>query len=66
MAMKRHLKDDEIERQLKCKIRDVGLCFLGCLKKARFSYMKGKGGEAYIYIKKITKKKGMYIEFYYI
>jgi hypothetical protein len=42
MAMKR-LEDDEIERQLKCKICDVGLCFLGCFKEhytnARFSYM---------------------------
>jgi hypothetical protein len=41
MAMKPCLQDDEIERQLKCKIYDVGLCFHGCFKeyytKARFS-----------------------------
>jgi hypothetical protein len=33
---------DEIERLLKCKICDVGLCIFGCFKKyhtkARFSY----------------------------
>jgi hypothetical protein len=28
MAMKRHLEDDEIERQLKCKKCDVGLYIL--------------------------------------
>jgi hypothetical protein len=43
MVMKRCFEDDEIERQLKCKICGVGLCFLGCFKeyytKARFSYM---------------------------
>jgi hypothetical protein len=42
-AMKRGLEDDEIERQLKCKVCDVGLCFLKCFKeyytKARFSYV---------------------------
>jgi hypothetical protein len=44
MAMKRCLEDDEIERQLKCKICDMGLFILGCFKeyhtKARFSYMR--------------------------
>jgi hypothetical protein len=42
MAMKCCLEDDEIEKQLKCKIYGVGLCFFGCLKqyytKAGFSY----------------------------
>jgi hypothetical protein len=41
MAMKHRLEDDEIERQLKCKICDVGLCILGCFEeyhtKAGFS-----------------------------
>jgi hypothetical protein len=43
VAIKRCLEDDEIERQLRCKICDVGLCFPGCFKdyytKARFSNM---------------------------
>jgi hypothetical protein len=47
-------------KSAKCKTRDVELCFLGCFKKyqtkVRLSYMTGEGGEAYIYIKKITKK----------
>jgi hypothetical protein len=42
LAVKRCLENDEIERQLKCKICDVGLCIFGCFKKfhtkARFSY----------------------------
>jgi hypothetical protein len=46
------LEDDEIERQLKCKICDVGLCIFGCFNEyhtnARFSYMN---------IKQITTKK---------
>jgi hypothetical protein len=72
MAMTRCLEDDEIERLLKCKICDVGLCIFGYFKKyqtrARFNYMMwGEGGcEARIYIKQITTKKGMYTEFYYI
>jgi hypothetical protein len=41
--MKRCMEDDEIERQLKCKICDVRLRIFGCFKKyhtkARFSYM---------------------------
>jgi hypothetical protein len=52
------LEDDEIERQLKCKICDVGLCIYGCFNKyhtkARFSYMTGG---TCIYIKQITTKK---------
>jgi hypothetical protein len=61
MAMKR-LEDDEIERQLKCKICDVGLCIFGFFKKyhtkARFNYMtRGVGCGACIYIKQITTKK---------
>jgi hypothetical protein len=43
IAMKRCLQDDETERQLKCKICDMGLCIFGCFKKyhkkVRFSYM---------------------------
>jgi hypothetical protein len=42
MAMIRCL-EDEIERQLKCKVCDMGLCIFGCFKKyntkERFSYM---------------------------
>jgi hypothetical protein len=42
MAVKCCLEDDEIEKQLKCKICDVGLCIFGCFlkyhTKARFSY----------------------------
>jgi hypothetical protein len=38
----KRLENDENERQLKCKICDVGLCIFGCFKnyhtKARFSY----------------------------
>jgi hypothetical protein len=53
MAMKRCLQDDEIERQLKCKIYDVGLCIFGCFKKyhtkERFSYMMGGGGVKPVY-----------------
>jgi hypothetical protein len=63
--MKRCLEDDEIERQLKCKICDVGLCFLGCFKeyhtKPRFSYTT-RGG-ACIYVKEMTTTKCMYTEF---
>jgi hypothetical protein len=43
MAMIRCLEDDETERQLKCKICDVGLGIFRYFKKyhtkARFSYM---------------------------
>jgi hypothetical protein len=43
LGMIRCLEDDEIERQLKCKIRDVGLrsfvCFNKYHTKAKFSYM---------------------------
>jgi hypothetical protein len=43
LAMKRCLAYNKIERQFKCKVCDVGLCFLGCFKeyytKASFSYM---------------------------
>jgi hypothetical protein len=60
MGMIRCLEEDEIERQLKCKICDVGLCIFGCFSKyhtkARFSYMT-RGGEACIYIRQITTKK---------
>jgi hypothetical protein len=42
LAVKRCLENDEIERQLKCKIYDVELCIFGYFKKyhtkARFSY----------------------------
>jgi hypothetical protein len=42
IAMKRS-ENDEIERELKSKICDVGLCIVGCFKKyhakVRFSYM---------------------------
>jgi hypothetical protein len=42
------LEDGEIERQLKCKICDVGLCIFVCFNKyhtkARFSYMTRGGG----------------------
>jgi hypothetical protein len=69
-AMKCHLEDDETERQLKCKNCDVGLCSLICFEeyhtKARFNQMTRSCGGTYIYIKQITRKKGMYIEFYYI
>jgi hypothetical protein len=45
MAMKGCLEEDEIERQLKCRICDVGLFILGCFKEyhtkpPRFSYMR--------------------------
>jgi hypothetical protein len=44
VAMKCCLEDDEIEKQLKCKICGVGLYFLRCFKEyytnARFSYWK--------------------------
>jgi hypothetical protein len=32
MAMKHCSEDNEIERQLNCKIHDVGLCILGCFE----------------------------------
>jgi hypothetical protein len=39
----RCLEDDEIERQLKCTLCDMGLCSFVCFNmyhtKARFSYM---------------------------
>jgi hypothetical protein len=64
VAVKRCLEDDEIERQLKCKIRDVRLCILGCFekyhKKAAIQLDDGQGSEAYICIEKITIK-GVYI-----
>jgi hypothetical protein len=72
MGMIRCLEDDEIERQLKCKICYVGLCIFVCFNKyhtkERFSYMTRGGGRggACIYIKHITTKKVMYIEFYSI
>jgi hypothetical protein len=72
LGMIRCLEDDEIERQLKCKICEVGLCSFMCFNKyrtkAKFSYMTrgGGGGEACIHIKQITTKKVMYIEFYSI
>jgi hypothetical protein len=60
MGIIRCLEEDEIERQLKCKIRDMGLCIFGCFNKyhtnARFSYMTWEG-EACIYIRQITTKK---------
>jgi hypothetical protein len=50
MALKCCLEDDEIERQLKLKIFDVGLCIFGCFKnyhtRARFSFMMWGGGGA--------------------
>jgi hypothetical protein len=43
MPMIHCLENNEIEKQLKCKICDVGLCIFGCFKKyhtkARFKYM---------------------------
>jgi hypothetical protein len=33
MGLIRSLEDDEIERQLKCKVCDVGLCIFGCFNK---------------------------------
>jgi hypothetical protein len=64
--MKPCLEDDEIERQQKCKIYDVELCFLGCFKeyhtKARFS--AGCGGWS-LYIHQGDNKKCIHIEFYY-
>jgi hypothetical protein len=33
MVMKHNLEDDEIERQLKCKIHDKGLCIVGCFEE---------------------------------
>jgi hypothetical protein len=48
MAMKRRLEEGDIERQLKCKIRDVGLCILRCCEeyhtKERFRYVDDEGG----------------------
>jgi hypothetical protein len=45
--MKHCLEDDEIERQLKYKIHDMGPCILGCFKeyytKEQFSQMTGGG-----------------------
>jgi hypothetical protein len=47
MAIKRRSEDDKIERKLKRKICDVGLCILGCFKeyntKVLFKYMTGVG-----------------------
>jgi hypothetical protein len=67
--MKRCLEEYEIEKQLKCKICDVGLCFLGCFKeyhtRARFSYMKRSMKPIYIYMYQAdNNKKVVYIEFY--
>jgi hypothetical protein len=49
MAIKGCFENDEIERQLRCKICDKGLCIFGCFKKyhtkARFSYMMWEGGK---------------------
>jgi hypothetical protein len=33
MAMRFLLEYDEIERQLKCKIRDVGMCIIRCFEE---------------------------------
>jgi hypothetical protein len=59
MAMKLS-ENDETERQLKCKIRDMRLCIFGCFKEyhinARFSYMKRRS-EVCTYSKQITTKK---------
>jgi hypothetical protein len=55
MSMKRCL-EDEIERQLKYTICDVGLCIFGCFKKARFKgeiQLHDAGGEARTYIKQM-------------
>jgi C4-type Zn-finger protein len=71
--MKRCLDDDEIERQLKCKICDVELCILRVLRGVPY---KGKiqlhdaGGRRSLCIHQANnyKKKGggMHIEFYSI
>jgi hypothetical protein len=53
--------EDEIERQLKCKICDVGLCII----KGEIQ-LHDEGVEACIYIQQITTNKGMCIEFYSI
>jgi hypothetical protein len=68
MAMKRCVEDDEIEKQLKCKICGMGLfsrVLQGVLHKGEIQLLD-MGVEASIFIKKITTKKYMYIEFYYI
>jgi hypothetical protein len=59
MAMIRCLEDDKIERQLKCKICDVGLCILGASR----STIQRRDS---VTTQSVTKKKGMYIEFYSI
>jgi hypothetical protein len=60
MAVKHHLKDYEIESQLNCKICDVGLHsqMLQRLPYKSAIQLNERGGGK-IYIKKITKKKGV-------
>jgi hypothetical protein len=57
--MKRCLDDDEIERQLKCKICDVEPCILGwgVPYKGKIQLHDAGGGEACVYIKQITSKE---------
>jgi hypothetical protein len=70
MTMNCCLEDDEIERQLKGKICDVGLFIFRCFKKyhakARFSYMT-LGCSLYIHPADNCKKcMYNYMEFYSI
>jgi hypothetical protein len=48
MAMKCHLEGDEVEKQLKYKLHDVGLSILGCFEeyhtKVQFNLMAWGGG----------------------
>jgi hypothetical protein len=80
MAMKRCLEDDEIKRQLKSKICDVGLrswVLQGVLHRGEIQ-LHDAGVEACIYVEQITTKNvcifnftifknkylGLYVRFY--
>jgi hypothetical protein len=66
MAMKRCLEDDEIERQLKCKICDVGLLLSrvlqGLLQKGKIQ-LHDAGVKACIYVEQVTKKNVRLLNF---
>jgi hypothetical protein len=66
IAMKRCLGDDETERQLKCKLCDLELCFLVCFKeyhtKVRFRYWM-RGLNLCIH-QADNNKKYIFIEYY--
>jgi hypothetical protein len=59
VAMKHRLENNEIEKQLKCKICGVGLCFLGCFKEP--DSVTGRGVLKPVYIHQQTTTKNVRI-----